>query len=175
MILYYVSKGLIKVSVAIYHPEIVRVSSLSSSMHIEFINCGCKKYIYFTEHNYQYIRRYISKEVIKTQTGALIAFKVAHANSHAGLNRFCRRFYGYIDKSNKGKYSYERPGFISNYPHINLLRGLIIVRLEDAEEVMTFLKAHNAEVFMREVILLHSDVQKLHEKLHHDVQKEDMF
>ncbi|VVB59600.1 Uncharacterised protein [uncultured archaeon] len=99
------------------------------------------------------------------QTGALIAFKVAQSNTPSGVNRFCREFYGYTDKSNKGRYSYERQGFISRFPHINLLRGLIIVRLEHAEEIMDFLKKYNAEVFMREVILLHSDVQKLNEKI----------
>lgn len=103
-------------------------------------------------------------KVIKMQTGALIAFKIAHSNTHSAINRFCREFYGYSDKSNKGRYSYERHGFISRFPHINLLRGLIIVRLEDAEEIMGFLKKYNADVFMREIILLHSDVQRLKEK-----------
>jgi hypothetical protein len=98
-------------------------------------------------------------------TGALIAFKISHTNSHPSINRFCREFYGYTDKSNKGKYSYERAGFISKFRHINLLRGLIIVRLEDSEEIMAFLRKYNASVFMREIILLHSDVQKLNEKI----------
>lgn len=103
--------------------------------------------------------------MIKTQTGALIAFGVAGCKNHAKINRFCREFYGYTDKSNKGKYSYERPGFISKYPHIKIHRGLIIVYLEDAEEIISFLKKYDAEVFMREVILLHSDIQKLNGKI----------
>ncbi len=113
------------------------------------------------------------------QTGALIAFKVAQSNTPSGINRFCREFYGYTDKSNKGRYSYERKGFISRFPHINLLRGLIIVRLEDAEEIMDFLKKYNAEVFMREVILLHQDAQKLNEQSNrnpiHATKEVDLF
>ena len=109
------------------------------------------------------------------QTGALIAFKVAQSNNHSEINRFCREFYGYNDKSNKGKYSYERPGFISKFRHINLLRGLIIVRLEDAEEIMSFLKRYNAHVFMREIILLHADIQKLNERHVVDDSKSDIL
>lgn len=116
--------------------------------------------------------------MIKTHTGALIAFKISHTNTHSSINRFCREFYGYTDKSNKGRYCYERLGFISKFRHINLLRGLIIVRLEDSEEVMNFLRKYNADVFMREIVLLHSDVQKLHEppaNLPEDASKSDFF
>lgn len=116
--------------------------------------------------------------MIETHTGALIAFKISHTNTHPSINRFCREFYGYTDKSNKGKYCYERPGFISKYRHINLLRGLIIVRPEDSEEIMAFLQKYDADVFMREIILMHSDVQKLHEKpvaTPEDASKSELF
>lgn len=113
------------------------------------------------------------------QTGALIAFKIAQSNSRSEINRFCREFYGYSDRSNKGKYLYERKGFLSKYSHIALLRGLIIVRLEDVEEIMAFLKTYRAEIFMREIVLLHSDVQTLNEKLNKislpDKPKQDFF
>ncbi len=116
--------------------------------------------------------------MIETHTGALIAFKISHTNTHPSINRFCREFYGYTDKSNKGKYCYERFGFLSKFRHINLLRGLIIVRLDDSEEVIAFLKKYDADVFMREIILLHSDVQKLHQipaKLPEDASKSELF
>ena len=95
------------------------------------------------------------------QTGALISFKISGKNNHTKVNRFCRDFYGYKDKSNKGKYTYERAGFLTNYPHIKIQRGLIIVRMEDAEEITKLLTEYDAEIFMREIILLHTDQQLL--------------
>ncbi|MCK5594022.1 MAG: hypothetical protein KAI18_02150 [Candidatus Aenigmarchaeota archaeon] len=95
------------------------------------------------------------------QTGALISFKVSGKNNHTNVNRFCREFYGYKDKSNKGKYVYERKGFLSEYPHIKVQRGLIIINMDDAGDVIDLLEKYNAEIFMREIILLHADKEKL--------------
>ena len=94
-------------------------------------------------------------------TGALISFKVAGKNNHIKINNFCRKIYGYTDKSNKGKYTYERKGLITRYPYIKIQRGLIIVRIDDAEEIINLLEKHGAEVFMREIILLHKDTEML--------------
>ena len=94
-------------------------------------------------------------------TGALISFKVAGKNNHIKINNFCRKFYGYTDKSNKGKYTYERKGLITRYPYIKIQRGLIIVRMDDFEEIIDILEKHGAEVFMREIILLHKDTEIL--------------
>ena len=99
------------------------------------------------------------------ETGAVIAFRVFGGNNKSAVNKFCREFYGYKDKSNNGKYTYERPGFIDRFKHIRVLRGLIIAKMHDVDEIVTFLKGHNAEVFVREVVLLHSDAQKLSERI----------
>lgn len=98
------------------------------------------------------------------ETGAVIAFRVSGGNSKSALNKFCREFYGYSDRSNRGRYTYHHPGFIDGFRHIKLLRGAIIVRMQDVDRILSFLKGHNAEIFMREVVLLHSDLQKLSEK-----------
>ena len=94
-------------------------------------------------------------------TGAIISFKITGKNNHSKINNFCRKFYGYKDKSNKGRYTYERKGLITKYPHIKIQRGLIIIRIEDAEEITRILEKFGAEVFMREIILLHEDTEKL--------------
>ena len=99
------------------------------------------------------------------QTGTLISFSVAKKNTHTQINRFCRDFYGYEDKSNNGKYTYKRPGFLHKYPHIKVQRGLIVVRMDDAEEIIEYLNSYSAKIFMREIILLHSDVEQLNAKL----------
>ncbi len=95
------------------------------------------------------------------QTGALISFRLSGNNNHTEINRFCREFYGYKDRSNKGRYTYERKGILGKYPHIRVQRGLVIVRMEDIEKITDILEKHNAIIFMREVILLHKDVQEL--------------
>lgn len=95
------------------------------------------------------------------QTGAIISFQLSGNNNHTEINRFCREFYGYKDKSNKGKYTYERKGILSEYPHIKIRRGLIVVRMEDTEKITDILEKHNADIFMREIILLHKDIEEL--------------
>lgn len=99
------------------------------------------------------------------QTGTLISFSVANKNTHAQINRFCREFYGYEDKSNKGKYTYKRPGFLHKFPHIKVQRGLIIIHMNDTEEIINYLNKYSAKIFMREIILVHSDLEELNAKL----------
>ncbi|NOQ55294.1 MAG: hypothetical protein GQ477_00650 [Nanohaloarchaea archaeon] len=111
----------------------------------------------------------------KIRTGALISFKVAGKNNHTKINRFCRDFYGYNDKSNKGKYIYKRDGFLNRYPHIKVQRGLIIIRIEDAEEIITLLEKYDAEIFMREIILLHADTEALNRSLNEKHTKKHML
>ena len=108
-------------------------------------------------------------------TGTLISFKVAGKNNHTKVNRFCREFYGYKDKSNKGQYTYKREGFLDKYPHIKIQRGLIIIRMEDAEDIINILEGYNAEIFMREIILLHTDTQKLKNSLNKKYNKTSMI
>jgi len=77
------------------------------------------------------------------------------------MNKFCRQFYGYLDRSHNYKYQYQRKGFIENFPHIRVIRGVIIVKKEDADEIVSFLGSYNAEIFTREIILLPEDLNKL--------------
>ncbi|MFN4133062.1 MAG: hypothetical protein ACK4GQ_01655 [Candidatus Hadarchaeales archaeon] len=76
---------------------------------------------------------------------------------HLRTNQFCRKFYGYIDRSNRGKYTYKRPGFLDGIPHIPVIRGVVIVKTEDADEVVHFLKRFRAEVHSWTVLLRPED------------------
>ncbi|MBW6461756.1 MAG: hypothetical protein K0B07_01800 [DPANN group archaeon] len=109
------------------------------------------------------------------QTGALISFKVSEKNTHTNVNRFCREFYGYKDKSNKGKYIYEREGFLSKYPHIKIQRGLIIINMNDAGDIINLLEKYDAKIFMREIILLHTDKQMLKDSLNEKYTKKHIL
>lgn len=89
--------------------------------------------------------------------GVIIAFRVFKNNSQKELNQFCKKFYGQETSSHKGKYRYRRCGVLDDIPHIKLIRGVIIVSKGDAKKVVDFLKEYNAEVYVREVALLHED------------------
>lgn len=93
--------------------------------------------------------------------GKIIAFRVQSKTTQAKLNKFCRKFYGYTDKSCHGKYTYKRKGLLDDIPHINPIRSLLIVKDEDCDKVVLFLEKYNADVFVRTVILEETDIEKL--------------
>ncbi len=78
--------------------------------------------------------------------GRLIVFKLYGRVKHAEVMRFCKQFYGYTDYSNRGRYRYFRPGFLSGIPHVRVMRNVVLVREEDGPRVVEFLKRHRAEV-----------------------------
>lgn len=93
--------------------------------------------------------------------GNIIIFRVLPSNSKLRMNKFCREFYGYKMKSNYGRYTYEKKGFLDNYPYIKIQRGVIIARSVDAGEIISFLESYNAEIFTREISLLEEDLDQL--------------
>ena len=78
--------------------------------------------------------------------GKIVVFRLLKRAGHVKTNQFCRRFYGYLDRSNLGKYTYRRPGFLDGIPHVRVIRGVVLVRTEDAGKVTNFLKEFGAEV-----------------------------
>ena len=93
--------------------------------------------------------------------GKLFAFRILKKTDPTTATRFCRALYGYVDKSNKGEYEYERPGFLDKIPHVKLIRGVIIVREVDARRLVRFLRSYGAEYYVREVVLSRSDTRVL--------------
>lgn len=94
------------------------------------------------------------------ELGTLISYGLVGLNQ-PDRNRFCRRFYGWTDKSQHSKYTYSRKGFITDIPHISPSRSLLIVRQEDARKVIRFLKEHKVKPFVRNVVLKKSDMKIL--------------
>ena len=72
-----------------------------------------------------------------------------------------QKFYGQDSTSWKGTYSYHRHGFLENIPHRKLLRGVIILRNEDTEMVIEFLKKYNLKMYVREIKLTPDDEEVL--------------
>lgn len=93
--------------------------------------------------------------------GKLIVFRVLAKNDKLTTNKFCRQFYGYIDRSNNYRYTYKREGFIEKFPYIKPLRGVLIVKKRDSKQIVSFLKMFNADIFMRDVLLNKEDMRKL--------------
>jgi len=93
--------------------------------------------------------------------GRIIVFRLVKRVGHVKVNQFCRRFYGYTDRSNLGRYSYVRPGFIDGIPHVRIIRGVVIVKTEDAEVVTDFLERFGAEVYTWTVELRPEDERAL--------------
>ena len=96
------------------------------------------------------------------QQGIMILFHLANAKNN-DLARFCKKFYGYKDHSNKGKYIYERDGIISNVPHIkiNPIRTALIVKEEDADIILDALESFGAEIHKRKIELTSEDIDEL--------------
>ena len=59
------------------------------------------------------------------------------------------------------KYEYKRPGLLDEIPHVKLIRGVVIVRKEDAKKLIDFLKKFNAEYHVKIVELTKSYIRNL--------------
>jgi hypothetical protein len=95
------------------------------------------------------------------KTGKLICYTLSSRPTVAERTKFRKRFLGYTDFSNKSRYKYYRKGLLSEIPHIKLIRSVVIVRNEDCNQVIAFLKKYNATVFVKSVILTSEDRKKL--------------
>jgi len=80
--------------------------------------------------------------------GNIIVFRFPKRVSHVKVNEFCRKFYGYTDRSNKGRYNYKRPGFIDSVPHVKVIRGVVVVALADTKKVVDFIENYDGEAYI---------------------------
>ena len=92
--------------------------------------------------------------------GILLAFSLKPRLRPRERTRFFRRLYGYVDRSQFGRYRYEREGLLSRIPHVRMIRGVLIIREEDLEAVHKFLRSV-AEVQTRRVVLTREDKRQL--------------
>ena len=97
------------------------------------------------------------------ELGDLVGFTINAGTSPADRRRFFRALYGWRDKSQYGKYEYNREGLLSNIPHVRFTRGVFIVAQENRLKVKRFLKG-KAAVIIREVVLTVKDKKILFAK-----------
>ena len=94
--------------------------------------------------------------------GTIILFRVLPQTTKNLMNKFCREFYGYEAKSHYGQYTYKKKGFLEDFRHIKPLRSVLIVREEDADGIISFLREYNAEVIVRRIELDDEDIDILY-------------
>lgn len=93
--------------------------------------------------------------------GTIVIFRI-YANSNQKVaNIFTQKLYGQDTRTHHGKYTYHKRGLLEEIPHIRLIRGVIILRRQDAPRVEAFLKEYNAEYYIRTIELESNDQKKL--------------
>lgn len=93
----------------------------------------------------------------------ILVFHLPERMKNSDLGKFVKRFYGQETSTQNGKYRYRRKGILDNIPHRKLLRGVIIIRETDLENVMKLLKQWNAVVYQRKIEPTEEDIKVLQE------------
>jgi hypothetical protein len=96
-----------------------------------------------------------------TMKGTLIAFTVPTGKDRVRASSFAKMFYGQATSSHEGRYRYWRRGLLDDIPYNKLIRGVVIVRAEDANRIIEFLREHSATVHVRVVELEAVDIETL--------------
>ena len=88
--------------------------------------------------------------------GVLVAFRLAKYDKNRA-SELVKRLYGQATSSHGGRYRYRRRGLLDDVPHHRLIRGVLILRAEDADRVAGWLRELGAEVHVRRVGLTEED------------------
>ncbi len=92
-----------------------------------------------------------------TMRGTLIAFTVPTGSDRTKSSAFAKMFYGQETSTQQGRYRYRRHGLLDDIPHNKIIRGVIIIRTEDVEQITSFLERHSAIYHVRIVELTDED------------------
>ena len=93
----------------------------------------------------------------------ILVFRLPQKMNNTDLGKFVKRFYGQETSTQNGKYRYRRKGLLDSIPHRKLLRGVIIIRKSDLENVMKLLNEWNAVVNQRIIEPTEEDLKVLQE------------
>ena len=83
----------------------------------------------------------------------ILVFHLPPKMNNTELGKFVKRFYGQETSTRNGKYRYRRKGLLDSIPHRKLLRGVIIIRKSDLDNVMKLLIQWNAVVDQRVLLI----------------------
>ena len=93
--------------------------------------------------------------------GSIIIYRLPSKTDHKILNKFCQEFYGQNSSSHGGKYQYHREGFLEDIPYRKLIRGVIIIKNQDIDKIISFLEDYSAEIHIRNIELTGEDMKEL--------------
>jgi hypothetical protein len=85
-----------------------------------------------------------AEEDTRDRWDKLVAYRVEDKSKSVQLSR---ALHGYIDRSNKGQYSYLRKGLLDKIPHLQLLQGVLLTRKENINQITQLLKKYQAEYY----------------------------
>lgn len=92
--------------------------------------------------------------------GSIIIYDTSDL-TRAKKTSFGRKLYGYTDKSNNGQYEYYRPGLLDKIPSRKLVRGVVIVRRQNANKVIDLMNDYNVKAYRRKIDLMPDDLEIL--------------
>lgn len=75
----------------------------------------------------------------------IVAYRVESTVKSVQLSR---ALHGYKDMSNKGKYIYTRKGLLDKIPHVQLQKGVLLLREKDTQPVIQLLQKYKAEYYV---------------------------
>ena len=89
-----------------------------------------------------------------------------HASYKSGekkssVDRMLRKLYGYDDLSNYSKYHYHREGLLERIPSVRYEKGLVMIREEDLDTVVSFIKKYKTDYMKWTVIPEEEEIKQL--------------
>jgi hypothetical protein len=93
--------------------------------------------------------------------GILIAYRLRTPHDPNVASALVKRLYGQSTSSQGGKYRYRRKGLLDEIPSVRLIRGVIIVEKRNKKKILDMLEEFDAEVYVREVVLIRKDLKAL--------------
>jgi hypothetical protein len=97
------------------------------------------------------------------KAGSIIIYQLTGL-SQIYRDKLCRKLLGRTVKTHKGKYTHRVKGLLDTVPHIYIGRGALIINKTDEKKLSNFFKDHGVkEVFIRDVILIKEDIDKLND------------
>jgi hypothetical protein len=93
--------------------------------------------------------------------GILIAYRLRTPHDPNVASALVKKLYGQNTSSQGGKYQYRRKGLLDEVPSVRLIRGVIIVEKRNKKKILELLEEFDAEVYVREVVLIRKDLKAL--------------
>ena len=93
--------------------------------------------------------------------GILIAYRLRTPHDPNVASALVKKLYGQSTSSQGGKYRYRRKGLLDEIPSVRLIRGVIIVEKKNKKKILELLEEFDAEVYVREVVLIRKDLKAL--------------